>query len=146
MGVTWLSVGLSCSLCLSYDGLAIGFGSRKTEYVDKIGTMKPILPKARMFMEHLPEEFRGGYVPWRDGTFMRISFPDTGSIIAGEGGDDIEIGTRRKTPTRARDNYGAHIGVSSERRNLAFQLVEHRWIEGVQLIRTVQHEVRHRAI
>jgi phage terminase large subunit len=94
MGVTWLSVGLSCSLCLSYDGLAIGFGSRKTEYVDKIGTMKPILPKARMFMEHLPEEFRGGYVPWRDGTFMRISFPDTGSIIAGEGGDDIGRGDR----------------------------------------------------
>jgi phage terminase large subunit len=94
MGVTWEAVALSCTLCLNYDGLAIGFGSRKTEYVDKIGTMKPILPKARMFMEHLPEEFRGGYVPWRDGTFMRIAFPDTGSIIAGEGGDDIGRGDR----------------------------------------------------
>lgn len=94
MGVTWLSVALSCTLCLSYDGLAVGFGSRKTEYVDKIGTMKPILPKARMFMEHLPEEFRGGYVPWRDGTYMRVGFPETGSIIAGEGGDDIGRGDR----------------------------------------------------
>lgn len=94
MGVTWLSVGLSCTLCLQHDGIAIGFGSRKTEYVDKIGTMKPILPKARMFMEHLPEEFRGSYVPWRDAPYMRLTFPDTGSLIAGEGGDDIGRGDR----------------------------------------------------
>lgn len=94
MGVTWEAVALSCTLCLNIDGLAIGFGSRKTEYVDKIGTMKPILPKGRMFMEHLPVEFRGGYVPWRDAPYMRITFPNTGSIIAGEGGDDIGRGDR----------------------------------------------------
>ena len=94
MGVTWCAVGLSCTLSLFYDGLAIGFGSRKTEYVDKIGTMKPILPKARMFMEHLPEEFRGGYVTWRDAPYMRVTIPETGSIIAGEGGDDIGRGDR----------------------------------------------------
>lgn len=94
MGVTWEAVALSCTLCLYHDGLAIGFGSRKTEYVDKIGTMKPILPKARMFMEHLPEEFRGGFVPWRDAPYMRITIPETGSIIAGEGGDDIGRGDR----------------------------------------------------
>ncbi|MHB8272700.1 hypothetical protein [Bradyrhizobium sp.] len=94
MGVTWLGVSLSCTMCLFHEGLAIGFGSRKTEYVDKIGTMKPILPKARMFMEHIPVEFRGGYVAWRDAPFMRITFPDTGSLIAGEGGDDIGRGDR----------------------------------------------------
>jgi hypothetical protein len=94
MGVTWEAIALSCTLCLFHDGLAIGFGSRKTEYVDKIGTMKPILPKGRMFMEHLPEEFRGGYVPWRDAPYMRITIPETGSIIAGEGGDDIGRGDR----------------------------------------------------
>jgi hypothetical protein len=93
-GVTWLAVSLSCTLCLFHEGLAIGFGSRKTEYVDKIGTMKPILPKARLFMENLPEEFRGGYVPWRDAPFMRLTFPETGSLIAGEGGDDIGRGDR----------------------------------------------------
>lgn len=94
MGVTWEAVALACTLCLHHDGVAIGFGSRKTEYVDKIGTMKPILPKARMFLEHLPEELRGGFVPWRDAPYMRISFPSTGSIIAGEGGDDIGRGDR----------------------------------------------------
>jgi phage terminase large subunit len=93
-GVTWLAVSLSCTLCMFHEGLAIGFGSRKTEYVDKIGTIKPILPKARMFMEHVPVEFRPLYQPWRDAPYMRISFPDTGSIIAGEGGDDIGRGDR----------------------------------------------------
>jgi len=94
MGVSWLAMALSCTLCLYHDGVAIGVGSRKTEYVDKIGTHKPLLPKARMFMEHLPEEFRGGYVSWRDAPYMRLSFPETGSIIAGEGGDDIGRGDR----------------------------------------------------
>ena len=94
MGVTWLAVGLSCALCLHYDGLAIGVGSRKGEYVDKIGSFKPILPKGRMFMDNLPAELRGGYVSWRDSPYMRISFPETGSIISGEFGDDIGRGDR----------------------------------------------------
>lgn len=94
MGVTWLSVGLASTLCMLYDGVAIGFGSRKTEYVDKIGTMKPILPKARMFMMNVPVRFRPSYRPMIDAPYMRISFPDTGSIIAGEGGDDIGRGDR----------------------------------------------------
>ena len=94
MGVSWLAMALSCTLCLFNDGVAIGVGSRKGEYVDKIGTMKPLLPKARMFMENLPIEFRGAWEAWRDAPFMRVSFPDTGSIIAGEGGDDIGRGDR----------------------------------------------------
>lgn len=93
-GVTWLAVSLACTLCIFHEGLAIGFGSRKTEYVDKIGTNKPILPKGRIFMENLPAEFRAGYEPWRDSPYMRINFPQTGSIIAGEGGDDIGRGDR----------------------------------------------------
>lgn len=94
MGVTWEAIALACTLGLFHDGMTIGFGSRKAEYVDKIGTYKPILPKGRMFMQHLPVEFRGGFEPWRDAPFMRISFPDTGSIITGESGDDIGRGDR----------------------------------------------------
>ena len=94
MGISWLSMALSCTLCLFHDGVAIGCGSRKEDLVDKIGTMKPLLPKARMFMENLPEEFRGGWVSWRDAPFMRINFPDTGSIITGEAGDQIGRGDR----------------------------------------------------
>jgi phage terminase large subunit len=93
-GFTWLAIALSCTLCLHYEGLAVGFGSRKAEYVDKKGTLKPILPKGRMFMRNLPEEFRGGYEEWRDAPEMRINFPSTGSLIGGEGGDDIGRGDR----------------------------------------------------
>lgn len=94
MGVSWLAMGLGCTLCIFHDGVAIGVGSRKTEYVDKIGTIKPLIPKARMFMDGLPAVFRGGWEAWRDAPFMRVSFPDTGSLIAGEGGDDIGRGDR----------------------------------------------------
>lgn len=94
MGVTWLAITLACTMCNFIDGLAIGFGSRKAEYVDKPGTLKPILPKGRMFMENLPQEFRGSWLSWRDAPNMRISFPDTGSLITGEGGKDIGRGDR----------------------------------------------------
>lgn len=94
MGVSWLSMALSATLCILHEGIAIGVGSRKTEYVDKIGTLKPLLPKARMFIEHLPEEFRGKWVAWRDAPYMRVTIPQTGSMITGEGGDDIGRGDR----------------------------------------------------
>lgn len=94
MGVTWLAIGLGCTLCLFRDSIVIGFGSRKKEYVDEIGTLKPILPKGRLFMDHLPREFRGSWEAWRDAPLMRIGFPETGSIITGEAGDSIGRGDR----------------------------------------------------
>jgi phage terminase large subunit len=95
MGVSWLSIALSCALCIFNHGLSIGFGSRKSEYVDKLGDLKSLLPKARMFTANLPEEFRAGFVEWRDAPLMRMLFPETGSMIGGEGGDDIGRGDRR---------------------------------------------------
>jgi phage terminase large subunit len=93
MGVSWLAMGLSCTLCLFYDGLAIGVGSRKVEYVDQLDMSKPLLPKARIFMRHLPPEFRGG---WDDSCapYMRFYFPETKSTIGGEGGNDLGRGDR----------------------------------------------------
>lgn len=94
MGVSWLAMALSCTLCLFNDGIVIGVGSRKTIYVDKVGEHKPLLPKARMFMANLPQEFRGDWQAWRDAPNMRVAFPSTGSLISGEGGDDIGRGDR----------------------------------------------------
>ncbi len=94
VGATWLSAALACTLCLFHEGVAIGFGSRVVDLVDKIGTMKPILPKARVFMMNLPEEFRGGWDPNVHAPYMRIVFPQTGSFIGGEGGDQIGRGDR----------------------------------------------------
>lgn len=94
MGVTWLAGALSGTLCLFRQGVVVGFGSRKAEYVDEIGTMKPILPKIRFFIEHVPKEFRGEWEAWRDAPKMRINFPSTGSYITGEAGDSIGRGDR----------------------------------------------------
>lgn len=94
MGISWLSVALASTLCMFHDGLVIGFGSRTADHVDKPGTLKALLPKARMFLQHIPEEFLGPWEAWREAPNMRISFPRTGSLITGEGGDEIGRGDR----------------------------------------------------
>ena len=94
MGMTWLTVAVSCSICLFNRGVIGGFGSRKEEYVDKIGDPKSIFFKARMFMQNLPEEFRGGWDKAKHSPHMRIIFPETESVLAGESGDNIGRGNR----------------------------------------------------
>lgn len=93
MGVSWLSVALSCTLCLFHEGLAIGFGSRKEEYVDRIGSPKSLFWKAREFLKLLPPEFLFGWVP-ANAPHLRVSFPGTGSVMTGEAGDNIGRGDR----------------------------------------------------
>lgn len=94
MGITWLAMALSCSLCLFHRGVTIGFGSRKEELVDKVGDPHSIFYKGRTFMKHLPVEYRGGYDERRHAPHMRILFPSTDSAITGEGGDNIGRGGR----------------------------------------------------
>lgn len=94
MGMSWLAVAVSCSLCLFYDGMQIGFGSRKEEYVDKIDSPKSLFHKARVFMSLLPVEFRGGWREDRDAPHMRLNFPQSGSNISGEAGDNVGRGDR----------------------------------------------------
>lgn len=94
VGMSWLMVALAGTMCLFHEGFAFGFGSRKEEYVDKIGSPKSLFWKARMFLANLPEEFRGGWIEKRDAPHMRITIPATGSTISGEAGDGIGRGDR----------------------------------------------------
>jgi phage terminase large subunit len=94
MGMSWLTVGLASSICLLNDGVVAGFGSRKEEYVDKIGSPKSLFWKARMFINALPKEFRGGFILEKHAPHMRILFPETGSAMTGESGDGIGRGDR----------------------------------------------------
>lgn len=94
MGLSWLATSFSCSMCLYYDGMAIGFGSRKETYVDQVGAPKSLFHKARTFMSYLPEEFRGGWDAERHAPHMRINFPETKSNMSGEAGDNIGRGDR----------------------------------------------------
>lgn len=93
-GVSWLAIALSCTLCLFRDGLVVGFGSRKEEYVDKIDFPKSLFWKARSFLTNVPGEFRRSWDVRRHAPHMRIIFPDTGSYMTGESGDGIGRGDR----------------------------------------------------
>lgn len=93
-GLSWLSVALASSICLFYEGATIGFGSRKEEYVDKLGHPKSLFYKARLFVALLPPEFRPGWDASTHAPHMRISFPATESVITGEAGDNIGRGDR----------------------------------------------------
>lgn len=89
MGISWTAIGLACTLCLFFDGMVIGFGSNLVDNVDKIGDPDTLFWKARFFMNALPVEFRGGWSEVKHAPYMRISFPETGSYINGEGGANI---------------------------------------------------------
>ena len=89
MGITWLASGMSAVLCMFNDEMNIGFGSRKLELVDDLGNPKSIFWKVRAFLEKSPPDFTGG---WR--FKERLIMFDNGSVIEGEGGDDIGRGGR----------------------------------------------------
>lgn len=94
VGMSWLSIAFACSMCILYDDLAIGFGSRKQDYVDKKGDLDSLLEKARMFTSLLPLEFRSGFARDKTDKLMLLEFPDSGSSIKGETGDGIGRGGR----------------------------------------------------
>lgn len=94
MGISWLAVALGSTLCLFYEGLVVGYGSRKEEYVDGKDKPKSLFWKARQFIRHLPPEFRGTWDEVKNAPYMKLSFPATGSYMAGEAGDSIGRGDR----------------------------------------------------
>lgn len=94
MGLSWCCVAIASTLALFNDGFMCGFGSRKEEYVDKIGDPKSIFWKARQFIMGLPVEFRGGFNDRKNAPHMLLEIPETGSLIVGEAGDNIGRGNR----------------------------------------------------
>ncbi|MBC8950240.1 TerL protein [Xenorhabdus sp. TS4] len=94
MGISWLTIATASSICLFNRGVAAGFGSRKEEYVDKLGSPKSLFDKARNFINLLPAEFRGTWDIRKHAPHMRILFPDTDSVMTGEAGDGIGRGDR----------------------------------------------------
>jgi phage terminase large subunit len=95
MGVSWLCVGFAVWMFLFHKGTVVGFGSRKEEYVDRIGDPKSLFWKVRQFIELLPVEFRPkGWDAKSCAPFMRITNPENGAAIIGEAGDNIGRGNR----------------------------------------------------
>lgn len=95
MGVSWLCVAIGVWMWLFQPGTVIGFGSRKEDYVDKLGDPGSLFWKIRAFINLLPAEFRPkGYSEDKHAPFMRVLNPETGSAIVGEAGDNIGRGNR----------------------------------------------------
>ena len=93
-GVSWLAVSIACTLCLLTPNVVIGFGSAKEDKVDRSDDPDSLFWKARTFIKHLPAEFRGSWSEDKHSLHMRLIFPETGSAIIGEAGDNIGRGGR----------------------------------------------------
>lgn len=95
MGVSWLCVAFGVWMWLFHPGTVVGFGSRKEEYVDRLGDPKSLFWKVRSFIALLPKEFRPtGWDEKAHAPFMRIVNPENGAAIIGEAGDNIGRGNR----------------------------------------------------
>lgn len=95
MGVSWLCVAFGIWMWTFHAGTVIGYGSRKEEYVDKLGDPKSLFWKAREFIKYLPPFFKPkGYTERGCAHYMRIINPENDSVLVGEAGDNIGRGNR----------------------------------------------------
>lgn len=96
MGATWVGCALSVCMWLFVPGIAIGWGSRKEELVDKIGQPDSIFEKMRIIINRLPREFLpAGFVPKVHAKHLTIVNPANKAVISGEGGDNQGRGGRK---------------------------------------------------
>lgn len=91
MGVSWLNVCHHTWQWVFYPGFKGTFGSRKADFVDRLGDMDSLLEKVRFIIKRLP--------PWmRPSKYtaghMKIINLDNGSMITGESGDETGRGGR----------------------------------------------------
>ncbi len=95
MGVSWLCVAAAAWMWIFHGGTVVGFGSRKEDYVDKLGDPASLFWKLRQFVGLLPPRMRPeGYIEKKHAPFMRLLNPDSGSAVVGEAGDNIGRGAR----------------------------------------------------
>ncbi len=96
MGCSWLCVAFACWMVIFHPGTVVGVGSRKEDYVDKLGDPKSLLWKVRKFIGMLPAELRPHGCTWNESKHapsMRVMCEQESAII-GEAGDNIGRGAR----------------------------------------------------
>jgi phage terminase large subunit len=93
-GASWLTMCLAVSLAIFEPGFVCLVGSALEVKLDQSGTnANTLFGKARMFLEYLPPEFRGGWTPKNGDLYMRL-FWANGSVIFGQAGEQIGRGER----------------------------------------------------
>lgn len=91
MGVSWLNVCHQAHQFIFLEGFKGTFGSRKSDFVDRLGDMDSLLEKVRFILKRLPawmrpQNYTAGY--------MKIINHENGSTITGESGDETGRGGR----------------------------------------------------
>ena len=93
-GASWLAMCLAVALAIFEPGFTCLIGSQLESKIDQSGTnANTLFGKARMFLEYLPEEFRGGWTPKSGNLYMRLWWPN-GSVLFGQAGEAIGRGER----------------------------------------------------
>jgi phage terminase large subunit len=93
-GASWLAVCIAVALAIFEDGFTCLIGSQLESKIDQSGTnANTLFGKARMFLDYLPEEFRGGWAPKTGDLYMRLWWPN-GSVLFGQAGEAIGRGER----------------------------------------------------
>lgn len=96
IGATWIACAYTVWAWIFVEEVAIGWGSRKQELVDKIGDPDSIFEKIRLLIKRLPEIWvPEGFKPRDHATFMKLTNPTNGAVVAGESGDNIGRGGRK---------------------------------------------------
>jgi hypothetical protein len=96
-GASWMAMSFAITKCLMEDDYTFGFGSALKEKVDDAGNPDTLFYKGRKFLEFLPTEFTGGWNVKNKAHSqdMMLFFPETGSSINGDCGDNIGRGGRK---------------------------------------------------
>jgi hypothetical protein len=95
IGFTWLAGGFAAHRWRFTRGFKTTFGSRIVDYVDKAGSPDCILEKVRMLILGLPRwMLPAGFNRRAHFNYCRLINPENGSIIGGEGGDQMGRGGR----------------------------------------------------
>lgn len=95
VGASWVAFATACALCIFHKDFMVGFGSAKEDKLDRSGDPDTLFYKGRAFMQYIPQEFRAGWTLKNNSQHLRLAFPDTGSSITGEAGDNIGRGGRK---------------------------------------------------
>lgn len=95
VGATYVLAGVALHQWLFNPGFKATFGSRTVDEVDKKDNPDSIFAKIRIMLRRLPVEMLPAGFSWaQNDNYMRISNPETGSIISGDGGEDMGRGGR----------------------------------------------------
>jgi hypothetical protein len=92
LGASWIVVlfgAMEWLLAESDQPFLATYGSRKEEFVDKVGDADTLLEKARIAIKLVPGwQLPKGFQIARHATFLRIVNPATGSLLKGESAND----------------------------------------------------------